>query len=301
MRGGTALKDRSTGDTIANICIYSFLGLFALAILFPFYNMLLLSFAPYQYASRGGFYLIPQAFTLDNYRRIFNDRQIIDAILISVRNVVTGTAMSMVITIFASYVLSKRNLPGRRMLFYFVIFTMYFSGGLIPWYMVLRSLGFVNNVWVMTVPAMLSTFNMILMRNFFMSLPDSLEESAKLDGAGEFVIMWRIIVPLSAPIMATVALFYAVGFWNEWWNAMLFIQDTRLTPLALLLRRVVIENSIDFADPMGLAVRAMGEAQIHSRSLEMATVAVATVPILCIYPFLQKYFTAGIMLGAIKA
>ena len=288
-------------NKIANIIIYIFLGLLALTILFPFYNMLILSFASYAHAARGGFYLFPQSFSLVNYQRIFADRIIVDAIFISVRNVVTGTAMAMIMTVFASYVLSKRNLPGRRLLFYFVIFTMYFSGGLIPWFMVLRSLGFVNNVWVMTVPSILSTFNMILMRNYFMSLPDSLEESAKLDGAGEFTIMWRIIVPLSAPIMATVALFYAVAFWNEWWNAMLFIQETRLTPLALLLRRLVIENSIDFGDPAGIAVRARGLGQIHSRSLEMATVAVATVPILCVYPFLQKYFTAGIMLGAIKA
>jgi len=185
-------------------------------------------------------------------------------------------------------------------MFYFVIFTMYFSGGLIPWYMVLRDLGFVNSIWVMTVPGILSVFNMILMRNYFLSLPDSLEESAKLDGAGEFTIMWRIIVPLSAPIMATVALFYAVGFWNEWWNAMLFIMDTRMIPLALLLRRLVIENSVEFGDPMGFAAR-MGVQRLSTRSLQLAAVTVATVPILCVYPFLQRYFTKGIMLGAIKA
>jgi len=287
---------------IANIALYTFLLLFALSILFPFYNMMILSVASFEHAAQTGFYLVPRSFTMANYQRIFNDRAIINAILISLRNVITGTAMAMVMTVFASYVLSKKNLPGRRMLFYFVIFTMYFSGGLIPWFMVLRSMGFVNNVWVMTVPSMMSAFNMILMRNYFMSLPDSLEESAKLDGAGEFTIMWRIIVPLSAPIMATVALFYAVAFWNQWWNAMLFIQDTNLTPLALLLRRLVIENSVDFgADPAGIAMIAGGAGQVHNRALEMATVAVATVPILCVYPFLQKYFTAGIMLGAIKA
>jgi len=177
---------------------------------------------------------------------------------------------------------------------------MYFSGGLIPWYMVLRDMGFVNNIWVMTVPGILSAFNMILIRNFFFSLPDSLEEAAKIDGAGEFVIMTRIIVPLSAPIMATVALFYAVGFWNEWWNAMLFIHDVRLTPLALLLRRLIIENSLGFGDPMGFAAR-LSVQRLNSRSLELAAVTVATLPIMCVYPFLQKHFTKGIMLGAIKA
>ena len=292
-------QDRSRGNTIANILIYTFLTLFALSIIFPFYNMLILSLANFEDAARRSFSLVPTSITFENYRRIFQDDQIISAIWISTRNVIFGTAMAMVMTIFASYVLSRRNLPGRRFLFYIVIFTMYFGAGLIPWYMVLRSLGFVNNIWVMTVPSALSVFNMILMRNYFLSLPDSLEESAKLDGAGEFVIMWWIIVPLSAPIMATVALFYAVGFWNEWWHAMLFLHRPGMTPLALLLRRLVIENSVAFGDIMALAGRP--QVMVHSRSLELATVTVATVPILCVYPFLQRYFTQGIMLGAIKA
>ena len=296
-----SLKNKRTvSGTIANIFIFTFLAMFTIAIIFPFYNMLILSVAAYEDAASQGFYFIPRSFTLDNYRRIFADDQLIRSILISTRNVITGTAMSLVITVFTSYALSRKNVPGRRYMFYFVIFTMYFSGGLIPWYMVLRDLGFVNSIWVMTVPGILSVFNMILMRNYFLSLPDSLEESAKLDGAGEFTIMWRIIVPLSAPIMATVALFYAVGFWNEWWNAMLFIMDTRMIPLALLLRRLVIENSVEFGDPMGFAAR-MGVQRLSTRSLQLAAVTVATVPILCVYPFLQRYFTKGIMLGAIKA
>jgi putative aldouronate transport system permease protein len=152
----------------------------------------------------------------------------------------------------------------------------------------------------MTVPGMLSTFNMILVRNYFLSLPDSLEESARLDGAGEFIIMWRIIVPLSAPIMATIALFYAVGFWNEWYTAMLFLQNPKLIPLALLLRKLIIENSVEMGDAMANSMRS-NVIRVHTRSLQLATVTVATVPILCIYPFLQKYFTKGIMLGSIKA
>ena len=294
-------RDSSIGNTIADVAIYSFLGLLALSIIFPFYNMVLLSFSSFEDAVRTGFMLIPRSLTIENYQRIFSDAQVISAILISVRNVIFGVAMAMVLTIFASYVLSRRNMPGRKILFYFVIFTMFFNAGLIPWYLVMVNYGFVNNIWVMTVPNALSVFNMILMRNYFLSLPDSLDESARLDGAGEFIIMWRIIVPLSKPILATVALFYAVSFWNEWWNAMLFIQDRRMTPLALLLRRLVIENTIAFGDAMGHAARATAQGPVHSRSLEMATVTVATVPILLVYPFLQRYFTKGIMLGAIKA
>ena len=299
MRRFQTKTKRKPISSIADVCIMGVLILLAFTIILPFYNMLLISFSTFEDAAGRSFDLIPRSMTLENYRRIFSDAQILNAIWVSVRNVIFGTAMSMVMTILTAYALSRKNVPGRRMLFYFVIFTMFFSAGLIPWYMVMLNLGFVNNFWVMTVPNILSVFNMILMRNYFFSLPDSLEESARLDGAGEFIIMVRIIVPLSAPILATVALFYAVGFWNEWWNAMLFLQDPTLAPLALLLRRLVIENSIDFGDAMAAA--AHRPVLVHDRALQLATVTVATVPILCVYPFLQKYFTKGIMLGAIKA
>ena len=291
---------RSTGGVVADICIYAFLFIFAVSILFPFYNMILISFADYEHVIKSVFYLYPQSITFENYARIFGDTKLVNSIFISVRNVLSGTVMSLIVTVFAAYALSRKNVPFRKGMFYICIFTMYFGGGLIPWYLVLKSLGFVDSVWVMTVPGMLSTFNMILVRNYFLSLPDSLEESARLDGAGEFIIMWRIIVPLSAPIVATVALFYSVGFWNEWWNAMLFIQNQKLIPLALLLRRLIIENSIEMGDAMANAMRS-NVVKVHTRSLQMATVTVATAPILCVYPFLQKYFTKGIMLGSIKA
>ena len=291
---------RGFGNGLADICIYCFLAVCSLSIIIPFYNMLLISVADYADALSGGIYLWPKSFTLENYSRIFSDSKLVNSILVSARNVLTGTAMSLVITVFAAYSLYRKKLPFRRAMFYFCIFTMYFGGGLIPWYLVLKSLGFVDSVWVMTVPNILSTFNMILLRNYFMSIPESLEESAKLDGAGEFVTMWWIIVPVSAPIMATIALFYAVGYWNEWWNAMLFIQNQKLIPLALLLRRIVIENSMDIGNAMANAKRS-ALVKVHTRSIQMATITVATFPILCVYPFLQKYFTKGIMLGSIKA
>ena len=292
------MKRISIGGVISQTLIYFVLILFAVSVSFPVYNMIILSFASFKHASGQGLYLIPLSFTLSNYQHIFKDAQLMNSIGVAVWNTVFGVGMAMFMTVIASYVLSRKNLPGRPFMFYFVIFTMFFGAGLIPWYMVLRSLGFVNNIWVMTIPNALSVFNMILMRNYFLSLPDSLEESAKLDGAGEFVIMWRILVPIAKPIMVTVGLFYAVGFWNEWWNAMLFLQNSRLHPLALFLRRLLIENSVTFGDPLGLAARA---AAPFPRSLQMATVMVATVPIMCVYPFLQKHFTKGIMLGAVKA
>ena len=291
-------RKTGNGGIIAQTAIYFFLISFALSVMFPVYNMIILSFASLKYASLQGFYLFPLSFTLSNYQHIFKDIQLINSIGVAVWNTVFGVLMAMVMTVLASYVLSRKNLPGRRFMFYFIIFTMFFGAGLIPWYMVLRSLGFVNNIWVMTVPNVLSVFNMILIRNYFLSLPDSLEESARLDGAGEVIIMWRILVPLAKPIMVTVGLFYAVGFWNEWWNAMLFLQNSKLHPLALFLRRLLIDDSVTFGDPLGLAARA---ATPYPRALQMATVMVATIPIMCIYPFLQRHFTKGIMLGAVKA
>ncbi|MCL2221450.1 MAG: carbohydrate ABC transporter permease [Oscillospiraceae bacterium] len=290
--------ERTIGGTIANICIYTFLSLFALSIIFPFYNMVILSLSTFADAATTRFVPLPANLTFENYERIFADPQILTSFWISFQNVVFGTSMALVITVFTAYALSRRNLPGRKFMFYFMVITMFFSAGLVPWYLVMVNLGFVNNFWVMTVPGILSTFNVILVRNYFMSLPESIEESARIDGAGEFIIMWRIIVPLSMPIMATVALFYAVGFWNSWFNAMIFIQDRSMIPIALVLRRLVIENSMTINDPMGLAVAAQ---LVHSRALELATVTVATIPILLVYPFLQRYFTKGIILGAVKA
>jgi len=292
-------NERNLGGIFADIFVYSFLLIYAILILFPIYNVLILSVASFEHAAQQGLYLVPRSFTLDNYLHIFRDDQLINSVFVAARNVLFGTSMALVLTIFAGYVLSKKNLPGKRFLFTFMIITMFFSAGLIPWFMVMRSLGFVNSIWVMTIPNSLSVFNVILVRNYFMSLPESIEESAKLDGAGEFVIMWQIIVPMSKPIIATVTLFYAVGFWNEWWNAMLFLQDSSMHPLALLLRRMVIDNAVTFGDPLGFAQRLANP--LHDRSLLLATVTVAMFPILCVYPFLQRYFTKGIILGAVKA
>lgn len=291
---------KSLGSRIADFCIYFFLIFFALMIIIPFYNMLLISFATFADVVNTPFYWYPKSITFDSYRAILEDAQFLRSIRVSVFNTLFGTGTSLIITVFAAYVLSRNDLPFRKAMFYFCIFTMFFSAGLIPWFVVIMRIGLANNLFVMTVPAMLSTFNMILVRNYFLSLPESLEESARLDGAGEFVIMFKIMVPLSMPIIATVALFYAVAYWNEWWTALIFIHDRNLFPLNYLLRLLVIENSADLLNEMANAMR-MGRTPSHSRSLQMASVTVATIPILLVYPFLQRYFTKGIMLGAIKA
>jgi len=289
---------KSPVHIIADILIYGFFIVLCLLIVVPFYNMILYSITPYKEAVTTPLSLLPRGFSPANYQQIFRDDRLINAMLISVFNVVVGTAMAVGITITMAYPLS-RAIPFRRTLLYFCIFTMFFDAGIIPWYLVMRDIGMINNIFAMTVPSILSTFNLILMRNYFLTIPASMEESARIDGAGDFTIMIRIFMPLSMPIIATIGLFYAVWFWNDWWFPLLLIPTNKLMPLPLLLRKLVIENSMRMVDPnIGGTNDYLKTA---SRGVQMAAVTVATLPILCVYPLVQKYFIKGIMLGAIKA
>ena len=285
----------------ADVIIYAVLAMLALIMVFPFYNVLLISLAPYQKVAGGQLYLFPQGWDFQNYQIIFSDGKLKNAFGISGFNTAFGTVLAMLVTTCAGYAFSKKTMPGRTWLLMLFVITMYFGGGLIPWYLLLKDLRFVDNIFVMTVPAALSVYNMILMKNYFGTVPESLPESARIDGANEFRIMLWIVIPVSAPIMATISLFYAVGFWNEWWSAMIFIQQkNNLTPLQLLLRKIVIESSMDLGNDMANSFKTANKA-VYKIGMQMATVVVATIPVLCVYPFVQKYFAQGIMLGAIKS
>ena len=298
-RGKAALPaSKSIGDRIADVVIHCALIVLVLLTVIPFYYMVVVSFARYQDVAGGVFYLIPKHIDFSSYALIFEDSAIPRAFLVSTLVTIVGTGVSMLVTTSAAYALSKKGLPGRNALFTYIIITMYFSGGLIPLYLVMQDLGFVDNYLVMIVPLSLNTFFLILMKNYFMTIPDSLEESAKIDGANDIVIMFRIVIPTAAPIMATISLFYAVAFWNEWWFPMLFLQDPDKYPLQLLLRKIVIEQQM--ANRLA-RVSVMLDRHHYLLSVQMAAVTVTTVPILLVYPFVQKYFARGIMLGAIKA
>jgi putative aldouronate transport system permease protein len=290
----------SLADRIADVIITALLVLLTLAVLFPFYNMLLISVAKYEDIISTPIYLFPKAIDLANYRMAVLYPNFINSVGVSVFVTIVGTALSLLTTTMGAYALSRKHLPFRKFFFYLLVVTMYFGGGLIPWYLVMKSLGFVDNIWVMVVPPLINTFYLILMRNYFAGIPDELEESAKMDGANDIQILFRIMVPIAAPIIATIALFYAVDRWNDWWLAMIFLQDPTKLPLTLILRRMVVDATIDLGNAMMNAMRD-ANIQVHSRSLQMATVTLTTIPILLVYPFLQKYFTKGIMLGAIKA
>jgi putative aldouronate transport system permease protein len=190
-------------------------------------------------------------------------------------------------------------MPGRNALLTIVVFTMFFSGGLIPYYLTVKAVGLVNNILVLIIPLGINTFNLIIMKNFFTTIPPSLEESAKIDGANDLYVLWKVVLPTSAPILATITLFYAVDRWNEWWHAMLFISNRDMFPLQMVLREILFDFSQMMGSAIGASIRA-SKVNIYPRSVQMAIVVVTAVPILLVYPFLQKHFTKGILLGSLK-
>lgn len=204
----------------------------------------------------------------------------------------------MVFSVTAAYVLSRKRLIGRKFFLSAILFTMLFSGGLIPTYLVVSGLGLDNSIWSMIFPSMISTYYLIIMKNYFVSLPASLEEAARIDGANEFVVMTRIFIPISKPFMATFLLFYAVERWNEWWNAYLYISDKNIKPLQIYLRDVLVNFNSQ------LATQAQSMMSSHNKvfvqSIQMATIIITMLPILCVYPFVQKYFVKGVLVGSVK-
>lgn len=291
-------RRRSAGGRVADLIVHGVLLLLVLLTIIPFYYMLVLSLARFEDVAGGAFYLIPRHIDFASYALIFEDDTIPRAFLVSTVVTIVGTAVSMLVTTSAAYALSKKGLPGRNAIFTYIIITMFFSGGLIPSYLVMKDLGFVDSYLVMILPLSLNTFFLILMKNYFLTIPESLEESAKIDGANDILIMIRIVIPIAAPIMATISLFYAVAYWNDWFFPMLFLQDPDKYPLQLLLRKIVVEQ--EMANRLD-RVSVMFGRHYYRLSVQMATVAVATLPILLVYPFVQKYFARGIMIGAIKA
>lgn len=209
--------------------------------------------------------------------------------------VVAGTAINLVATAIGAYVLSRRNLYFKNVLMMLIVITMFFGGGLIPTYLLINNLGMLNTIWAMLIPGMIGTFNMIIMRTAFQSVPISLEESAKIDGANDLIILFRIIIPLSMPVIAVMILWYAVGHWNSYFGALIYLRDRELFPLQLVLREILITNTTD-----SMMTEASGDRMAIADTIKYATIIVSTLPILLLYPFLQKYFVKGVLIGAIK-
>ena len=285
---------RSTLD----IVIAVILGFMTLAAVFPFYQVVLLSFADMASYAKHPLYLLPYCFDLTGYKTIFEDPMFFTSLGVTLFITLVGTSLNMFLSVMGAYVLSRKYLMGRKVILNLIIFTMLFNGGLIPTYLVIKNLKLVNTVWAMILPCGISTYYLIIMKNYFMSLPDSLLEAARLDGANEWNILTKVVLPISVPFMATFILFYAVERWNEWYLANLYINKSALYPLQTYLRNVLISMSNTLND---IAKQFMqGHAKVNSTAVQMATIVVATVPILCVYPFVQRHFVKGVMVGGIK-
>ena len=270
----------------------------ALLTLYPFYNVIILSFSNTESVAKHIPYLLPFALDLTGYKTIIQDSDFINSLLLSLFVTIVGTAVNMVLSVIAAYVLSRKYLDGRNMIMSVIVFTMLFGGGLVPTYMVIKDMGLINKVWAMILPTAINTYYLIIMKNYFLGLPDGLFEAAKLDGAGEWTMLWKVAFPLSKPIMATFTLFYAVDRWNEWYNALLYINKKALSPLQIYLRDILTSLNSQLSTQ---AQQMMGSTQkVSTSAVQMATIVITALPIMLVYPYLQKYFVKGVMGGGIK-
>lgn len=282
----------------ANALIILLMLFLVVITLYPMYYTLCASFSDARALLKSGDLLLAplQPMTLEGYRRVLSNPNILQSFGNTVFYVVVGTAISMALTIAGAYVTSREDFLPRNVLLKGMLFTMFFSGGLIPWFFVVRDLNMYDTRWAIVVPAALSTYNLIIMRTFFNSIPSALEESAVLDGANDFQVLTRIVLPLSTAVLAVIGMYYAVAQWNGWYHSLIFHRSRNLYPLQMILRELLILNEMS---SMESAANLAEESYIKDL-IKYCTIAVTTVPILVIYPFLQKYFVKGVMIGAVK-
>ena len=293
---------RSTLDWIVDSIIYLILILLVIITVYPFLHVMAVSFNEANDTIRGGITFYPRQVTLENYRTIIQNQSLYQAFVVTVLRTVIGTLGTVLITGMMAFALSKSYLKGRKFYMVICIVTMYFSGGLIPTFMVIRALNLLDSFWVYILPNLVNVWYLIIMRTYFRSLPDGIEEAARIDGASTYRIFFGIVLPISAPIIATIALFAGVGQWNAWFDAAIYVRDENLRPLQTVLNTLI--NSNRAAEEMaraGLRAQQMGRANvINSRSITMATMITVIIPIMLVYPFIQKYFAKGMMIGSIK-
>lgn len=294
----TYQKKKISINKILRVINIILLILIGFTMIYPFWEILVKSFMTDKDIISSTFYFWPKNWQFEGYKTIFTNKtyNFGRAFLNSVFVTVVDTIYQLVITTLAAYALSKKTLPGRKFLNFFFIFTMYFGGGLIPYYLVIKELNLMNTIWVLIIPSFISVYNVLIMRSFFMTFPQELIEAAKIDGASEAHVFLKVVLPLSKAILATIALFIAVGVWNNWFTSMLFqTESIEYRPMAYTLK-VIIDTSRGINTDAGVG----GFTEVIGESVQYAAIIVSTVPILCVYPFLQKHFTKGVMIGSIK-
>ncbi|ACQ80129.1 binding-protein-dependent transport systems inner membrane component [Beutenbergia cavernae DSM 12333] len=275
-------------DTVVNVL----LGLVIVAAVLPLLVVVSASFTPYSEILSNGGYTLPTEFTLDGYRMVLADSRLQQGFVVTTFVTVVGTALNLVVSVLFAYPLSQHRLPGRRGILFVALLTTLFSAGIIPTYLVVKATGLLDTVWAMIIPTTISVFNVFILKTFFEGIPGELFEAARIDGAGELRLLLRIVVPLAVPVLMTIGLFYAVGHWNTFMAAVLYIRDADLQPLQVVLRNLLTEVSSDAAaDP---------DAVVPTVTFRMSAVVLTALPMILLYPFIQKHFRHGVMLGSVK-
>ncbi|SCW33804.1 putative aldouronate transport system permease protein [Paenibacillus tianmuensis] len=291
-----ALK-KTKSDRIVDAVIFAVLTVFCLATLFPIIFVFVMSITPYtEVLKNGGFVIFPKTVTFEAFKTIFSSNTVPKALQVTVFITVVGTVCNLAVTTMLAYPLSKKFLPGRNVVLLGVVFTMLFSGGLIPTYLTVKATGLMDTLWALIIPGLVSSFNVLIMKTFFEGLPYEIEEAAKVDGCSDIGTLIRIVLPLSLPIMATLGLFYGVNHWNAYFGGVMYLNDRSLYPLQVVLRNMIVSPAVS----QELAVPQSALNAMPPETIKMATVVVAIVPVLIVYPFLQKYFVKGMLLGAVK-
>lgn len=285
---------RSTGDHIFDFVNVCFMVLLMIICIYPFWYVICASFSRASLLmGHPGILFKPLGFTLEAYTKVFSNERIWIGYANTIFYLVAGTSVNMVMTVLGAYFLSRKDVPGQKVITVLIMFTMYFSGGLIPGFLNIQDLKLYDSRWAIILPGAISTFNLIIMRTAMASVDSSLEESARLDGANHITILTKIMIPLTKPTMAVLVLYYGVGYWNSWFNSMIYLEDHNKEPLQLVIRQILILSS-------GLSNMGDADIEIMAATIKYATIVVATVPILVLYPFLQKYFVKGMMVGSVK-
>lgn len=292
-----AKQYRTVPGTIFDVANYLFLAVFGIAAVLPFIYVIAGSFASDTELTQRAVFLIPETVTTAAYKFIFSTDTILKSIWVSVYITVVGTVINLFFTVTMAYPLARRTLMGRNFVLNMVIFSMLFGGGLIPTYLVIRELHMLDTFWSLMIPGAISAFNLIIVKNFFQELPPELEEAAKIDGCTELGLLWKIVLPLSKPVLATFTLFYAVGHWNNFFSALLYINDPSKWPLQVMLRQIVLLSQAAAGDLNSMDPNFV---KPPDQSIKMAVIVVGTIPILLVYPFLQKHFAKGVLIGSVK-
>ncbi|HOJ12101.1 MAG TPA: carbohydrate ABC transporter permease [Clostridiales bacterium] len=296
---GRTYSNHTKGDYIFDIVNTTLLILVLLIVLYPLIFVVSASFSDPLEILDGKVWLLPKGFTLEGYKRVFSNNDIMTGYKNTIIYTLLGTFVNLVMTIAGAYPLSRKDFYGRNIIMLLFTFTMFFSGGLIPTYLIIRKLNMVNKIWVLVLPGAVSMYNLIITKTFFQStIPLELQEAAVIDGCSNIKILLKIVLPLSIPIIAVMTIFYGVAHWNAFFDALIYITDRKKFPLQLILREILIQNQMD--EMMNSDIENLAQQMMMAEVIKYAVVIVASVPVLMLYPFLQKYFVKGVMIGAIK-